>query len=403
MSRLPLEGIRVADFGQVVVVPYATEFLAWMGAEVIHVETETRMTSRQTPPFWEAVRGVNRSGMYNFINTTKRSLTINLKEPAGVEVAKRLIATSDIMTENYTTGTMKDLGLDYETVCEVRPDLIYLSVGAFGRIGPMRDLKGYHSINNAFSGVADVTGYVGGHPRLLGSLTPDVTACFYSMLAVLEALYYRNRTGRGQFIDISMADCMVTLIPEAVAAFTMNGRPPQRVGNQDQEKAPHDVFRCKGHDKWIAISVGTDPEWYNLCGALGRPELVNDPRFVDALSRQRHQGDMRPIIEAWTSEREHYDVMRLLQEAGVTAAPTLDAGEVMRDPHLMARGFIATVDHPEVGKLPNSTAPWKMNSVSSFPIRAAPLLGQHTKEVLQELLGLSDREVAHLTNTGAIR
>ena len=400
MNRLPLQGIRVADFGQVIVVPYATQFLAWMGAEVIQVETETRMTSRQTPPFWEDVRGVNRSGMYNFNNTTKKSCTINLTDPAGLDVAKSLISVSDVMTENYATGVMEKLGLSYEVVRKIRPDLIYLSVGAFGRTGPMSDLKGYHSITNAFSGVADVTGYPGGHPRLLGSLTPDVTSCFYSVLAVLEAIYHRYRTGVGQFIDISMAECMVTLIPEAVADFSMNTRVPERVGNKDKDKAPHDVYRCKGRDKWVAISVASDVEWKNLCEVLGKPELIMDSRYANVHGRQMYAEELRVAIESWTLLHDGYEAMHLLQKMGVTAAPTLDAGELMEDPHLLARNFIASVDHPEVGMKMNSTAPWKMDSSPSFPIEPAPLLGQHNYEIFQDILGLSVSEIERWTSAG---
>ena len=402
MSRLPLEGIRIADIGQIVAIPYATQLLAWLGAEVILIESEERLGLRVLPPFLDGVSGVNRSGGFNALNNNKLSCTVNITRPEGVELAHRIIAISDVVVENYTTGTMEKFGLGYEDVRRIKPDIVYLSLTAFGRTGPMKDFSGFHSVVNLFSGVAAVTGYPGGYPRILGATIPDFLAGSYSVLAILQALHYRTRTGRGQFIDVSMVDSMLTTIPEAVVEYTLNGREAERVGNQDQAKAPHDVFRCKGQDQWIAISVATDDEWQRLCNTMGHPEWVTDPRFADGLSRWHHQDELKLLIESWTNQHDPYVAMKTLQRAGVAATPTLDSLQLLQDPHMNERGFVSHVDHPVAGRRLLGTTAWKIEGSPPLEIRPAPLLGQHNDQVLQDLLGLSSSELAHYQNTGAL-
>lgn len=402
MSKLLLQGIRIADFGRLVAVPFATQVLGWLGAEVILVESRRHMTHRILPPFAEATAGVNRSGAFNLFNANKLSLTLNLHTREGIELAKRLTAMSDVVMENFATGTMEKLGLGYETVRRLKPDIIYLSLSAFGRTGPMKDYVGFHSVINLFSGLAAVTGYPGGHPRILGGVFPDLFSGCYCLLAVVEALYHRAKTGEGQYIELAMTEALTTLIPEAVADYTLNGREVERVGNRDRDKAPHNVYRCKGDQRWVALSVATEAQWQALCQAAEHPEWATDPRFSEATRRQENQEALDALMETWTRKHESSQVMEMLQRAGVPAAAVLDAGELLRDPHLRERDFVAWVDHPEVGRRALNTLAWTMDGARPAEYRRAPLLGEHNEYVLRELLELSPEEIHRLKESGVL-
>ena len=251
----PLQGIRVADFGQVIAAPVTAQMLGWLGAEVILVETESRFTTRVWPPFADGKPGINQSGGFNLVNNNKLSCSLDLSNPDALEVAKGIIGVSDVLVENYATGALERLGLGYEVAKMLRPDIIYMSLGAFGRTGPFKDLTGFHSVINLFSGLAAVTGYPGTHPRIMGGLIPDAFAGCYAALAILEALYHRSRTGEGQYIEVSMTEALTGMIPEAVMEYSLTGMEQPRVGNRDGRKSPHNVFRCLGEDKWVAVSV----------------------------------------------------------------------------------------------------------------------------------------------------
>ncbi len=402
MNNQPLKGIRVADFGQIVAMPFTAQILGWLGAEVILVETKHRLTTRVWPPFAEAEPGVNRSGGFNTINNTKLGVTLNLREPQGMELAKRLISISDIVAENYSTGTMERMGIGYQEMQRLRPDIIYLSLGAFGRTGPMKDLAGFHSVINLFSGLAAVTGHPGSHPRILGGIFPDPFSGCYCVLSLLEALYHRSKTGEGQYIEVAMTEVLATLLPEAVMDYTLNGKEPERVGNKHQDKAPHDVFRCKGDQKWVAISVENDAQWEALCRVVDHPEWQQDPRFADDKKRLDNQDALAPLIEASTLSKSPEEVARALQAAGVAATPVQDSAEVLADPHLIDRGFVTWVDHPETGSRPMGTVSWAIDGEKPKGFRPAPLMGQHNQSVFCGLLGLPEEEVARLIESGVI-
>jgi benzylsuccinate CoA-transferase BbsF subunit len=402
MSKRPLEGIRIVDFGQIVAVPYASRMLAWLGAEVILVESEERVTLRILPPFVDGVPGADRSGGFISLNNNKLSCTININKKEGVELVHRLISVSDIFVENYTVGTLDKFGFSYEDVRKTRPDIVYLSLTAFGRTGPLKDFSGFHSVVNLFSGVAAVTGYPDGHPRILGSLFPDVLTGSYSILAVLQALYHRSLTGQGQLIDACMVESMLTVIPEALIDYSLNGRELDRVGNKDKDKAPHDVFRCAGDDKWVSISVANDEQFQALCQRINHVELATDSRFADKANRGRNQDELRLYIEEWTSQRSHYEAMHSLQEAGVPAAATLNALEVIENPHFQERGFASYPDHPVAGRRAISTVPWQTDCLPPLNVKPTPLLAQDNDYVFQEILGLSQTDVNRYYDNGAL-
>ena len=360
---LPLEGVRIADFGQIIAVPYTAQMLAWLGAEVILIETEDRLTTRAWPPFAEAEPGVNRSGGFNLVNSSKMSCTLNLRDPEGVALARQIIAVSDVVVENYSSGTMERMGLGYEDVRALRPDVVYLSLGAFGRTGPMKDLVGFHSVINLFSGLASVTGHKGSHPRIMGGLFPDAFSGCYCVLALLEALYHRANTGEGQHIEVAMTEVLATILPEAVMEYSLDGTEPERVGNRHQEKAPHGVFRCPGDQNWVAISVESDIQFRALAKIAGSPRWADDPRFSTTEARLSHQDELEPLIEQWTEGLPVQEVVESLQAAGVPAGPALDSAQVLADPHMVQRGFVQSPDHQVVGPRPMGAFSWTVNGV----------------------------------------
>lgn len=403
MARLPLEGVRVLDLGQVISIPFCTQWMAWMGAEVILVESRRHLTSRITPPFAGGYEDVDASGSFNLLNGNKKSCTIDLQHPAGRDLLLRLVAISDVMVENFATGVIEKLGLGYDTVRKVQPSIIMLSLGAFGRTGPMRDAIGYHSAANLYSGVADVTGYQGGHPRLMGGVLPNPLSGAYAMFAILVALRHRQRTGEGQFIELAMYEAMLSLIPQAVIDYTLNGREPIRIGNRHPAKVPHGIFRCRGEDTWVAISVGCQKEWVALCRALGHPEWLTDPRFATITARRRHQDALEDAIASWTRERSAHEATETLQQAGVPAGPIFRPEDLLQDPQLRHRSFIVETEHPKAGRRLHPGVPWSLERTGTPDYRPAPLFGQHTRWVLTELLGLSEAVYQALEAEGALR
>ena len=401
-SPSPLQGIRVADFGQVIAAPVTAQMLGWLGAEVILVETESRFTTRVWPPFADGEFGINRSGGFNLVNNNKLSCSLDLGDPGALELAKEIIGVSDVLVENYATGAMERLGLGYDVVKKLRPDIIYMSLGAFGRSGPFKDLTGFHSVINLFSGLAAVTGYPGSHPRILGGLIPDAFAGCYCILALLEALYHRSRTGDGQFIEVSMTEALTGMIPEAVMEYSLTGEEQEKIGNRNAKKAPHNVFRCLGDEKWVAISVETDSQFRALSQASGNPGWADDPRFATAAARLENQDALETLLQRWTGGLDVAEVVATLQAAGVPAAPVSDSAEVLADPHLVDRGFVVPLEHPVAGTRPVLSIPWAADRRRVENLRPAPTFGQHNQWVLKELLQVPDKEYERLLASGAI-
>lgn len=400
--HLPLKGIRVLDLGQFIAIPFCTLWLAWLGAEVIVIESRRRMTSRTAPPFAKGhEKEPNASGYFNQLYSSKKSVTVDMTTAEGRDIVRRLAGVCDVMVDNFSTGVLEKLGLGYDAVSALNPGLIMLSNGAFGRAGPMRNARGLHSAVNLFSGVADVTGYVDSHPRIQGGVLPDPLSGTYSGFAIMAAIYHRQKTGQGQFIDVAMHEAMLTLIPEAVIDLTMNDVEPERIGNRDRLNAPHGIFRCRDDDTWIAISVNHEAQWTALCGAVGHPEWGDDPRFSTLAVRRQNVGELESAIEEWSAGQKVHAATDLLQRAGVPAGPVLRVDEMLDDEQLNARGGVVTIDHPVAGPRRQMALPWHMDSLDVQYLRA-PLLGEHTHEVLTGLLGVSETDYARLEAGGVL-
>lgn len=395
LRSLPLQGVRIADFGQYFAVPLAGQWLALMGAEVILVESRMHLHSRRHAPF-AGEPHLEASGLFNDLNLGKNSVTINLRLPEGVELARRLTSVSDVVIENFTPGTMEKLGIGYEQLRRAKPDIIMVSLSAFGSTGPWRQFASFHSGVIALSGLAAVTGYDAGHPRLVGSSVPDPIGSSFCLLAVLQALQNRNKTGQGQHIEIAMAETLQSLMPEAIAEYGLTGAAPERRGNRHRWKAPHGIYRCHGDDAWVAISVATDQQWRGLCSALAKPELAEAGAFASQEYRKRNEQALDLIIAEWAKHLSAEEAAARLQHKSVPASAVFNARDLIEDPHLRDRNAIVEVLHPTAGSHPVIAVPWRFSLLPAVEYRRAPLLGESNESVFRNLLGLTAAQITEL-------
>ncbi len=402
MDRLPLEGVRVCDFTWVVVGPCVTQMLAVMGAEVIKIETNAHTDiTRRNGPHLDGIPGIERSGTFHKVNLSKKSCTLDLTKPRAVEIAKDIIRLSDIVAENFRNGVMERFGLGFGALQILKSDLIIVSTSGMGTTGPNKDYVCYNEEAYAYGGLGYLTGYEGEAPSMITGDYGDYVTATLETCAVLSALHYRSQTGKGQVIDVSMAEAVAAIVPEAIMDYSMNKTVRGRVGNHAEAAAPHDCYPCRGEDKWVAISVSSDEQWTAFRNAIGDPPWTADERFGDQVRRSRNQADLARLVGEWTKRHTPLEVTRILQEAGVPAGPSLTVEEMIDDPQLNQRGFFVAPDHPEVGKRTIQGMPWQF-SASQSVFQHAPLLGQDNYYVFCELLGMSDDEFAHLVGEGVI-
>ena len=398
MANLPLSGVRVLDFTWAWAGPFCTLQLAHLGAEVIRLETAKRpCVTRAIPPFADNVPGPNRAGYFNQYNQGKRSVLLNLAKPEAQEIARQLVRHCDVAVQNFAAGVMDKLGLGYNRLREVRPDLIMASLSGYGQYGPYREYVGYGPPAGALAGFFATSGYEGGPPCEIGVSYADPNAGIFGALAIMSALVHRARTGQGQHIDLSQWEAALVLMPEGMLEFAMNGRTPERAGNHDRVMSPHECYPAKGEDQWVSIAVGTESEWRSLCQAMGQPALADDSRFRTAELRKRNEAALDQIVSAWTSQHDKWQITEKLQSAGIAAFPPLSNKELTEDRHLLERGYLVALEHPEVGKRIHAGIPWTM-SVTPCQVRSpAPLRGADTESVLSSLLGYSKAEIERLT------
>ncbi len=405
-NMLPLQGVRVADFSWLFAGPYGTMLLATLGAEVIRVESHKRTDLSRRSVVWPlhdpAPHEVppNQAISFNAVNLNKKSVTLDLTKPEGVQLAKRLVAISDIVIDNMRPGSMATLGLGYEELRQVRPDIIVVSSSSRGQQGPEKDYAGYATTHQAIGGGAYITGYADDAPSpSLGDV--DIMNATTAAYAALAALYHRSQAGEGQFIDFSQCEGVSSIIGELLLGYEMNSQIPERMGNAHPQYAPHNVYRCWGVDRWLAIEVHSDEEFATLADVMGRPELAEDPRFTNMASRKENESELDRIIGEWTRPRDRDWMVNEFCQAGLAAAPSRNARDLYADPHLRARDAFVSVNHPELGELELVGAPWKMSDCE-MAREHAPLLGEHNDYVLRELLGLSQAEVADLRKNEVI-
>jgi benzylsuccinate CoA-transferase BbsF subunit len=399
MSRRPLEGIRIADFGWILAVPHATAWLGVMGAEVIKIESMRRLDLIRLlgQPAGKTL-DVNGSGYFNSLNFGKKSLTLDLGHPKGVALAKELIRRSDVVTENFTVGTMAKWGLGYEDLRKLKPDIIMLSGTPLGQYGSESHCVGWGPHTQAYAGMCHLTGYPDGPPSGLGGVWPDFMIGVVMAYAVMSALHYRRRTGKGQYIDLAMAEVVMSMLPEGFADYNMNGRDRGKRGNRDDIMVPHNVYRCAGDDQWAAIAVNNETEWQALCKTIGHAEWLSDSRFKDQPSRKSNEAALDALIETWTRQRSPVDVMHILQAAGVAATPVYNTEGLCNDPQFQHRRYTVPIDHPVTGTVPAAGIPGLYSALPKELLQytSAPRLGEHNDELLGGLLGLSSADIARL-------
>ncbi len=397
MSRGPLTGIRVADFGHVWAGPYCSATLADMGAEVIKIESIQRLdVHRRQGPYPEKQPGHNRSGVWNAQNRGKRSVTFNLSTPGGRDLARRLVAVSDVVVENFSPGVMQRLGLDYESLRAVNPRIVMVSLSAFGQTGPQSAYVGYGPSLDAWSGLTALTGYPGGAPLALGGIFPDTGSALQAAFAIQAALHRRDRTGEGCYIDFSELEAAILLIGDLVVGQLSGDMTSQALGNADPHYAPQGAWPTRGEDRWLALSVPDQRAWQGLCALLGREEWAADPALASAAGRQERHAEIAAAIAAWAAQQEALSAMHALQAAGVPAAVNQDVPGLLADPQLRDRGFFQELPHPEVGETLVYGAIWRLSDTPGGTGTAAPVLGQDNDFVLQDVLGLDPAEIQRL-------
>ena len=390
---LPFEGVRVADFGWIFAIPHATAWLGAMGADVIRIESMRSPDIVRFLSGTDGMMGPNRSGMFNAINFSRRSITLNLAHREGAEIARRLIATSDIVTENFTAGTMDKFGLGYSNLRRLKPELIMLAATPLGQTGPYAHAVGWGPTTQAYAGICHLTGYPDGAPSGIGGTWPDFAVGVAAAFVLMAALHHRQRTGEGQFIDLSMAELVTSMLPEAFMDFFMNGRDGHAIGNRDECIAPHGVFPTGGDDRWLSIAIATDDEFRELCDALGKPELARDSRFERTSARLRNVETLEPEIAALTRNFERDELVARLRARKLASGPVYRCDELIKDPALLASGLLKKMAHTEVGERAVCGLPAGFSALQP-EYRPAPNIGEHTEQVLGELLGYSTDEIA---------
>jgi len=403
MTISVFQGIRVLEFTQFWVGPYVGEVLAYLGAEVIKVESINRpdsyrmMGSTGGPdpnPIFHT--DPNKAVGFNELNLNKLSVTLDLTKPKAVELAKRIAKLSDVVMENNRPGVLDRLGLGYDAIKEVKPDIIYISSSCRGSTGPERDYAGFAPIFGSLGGLAEITGYADGRPTPPVGGRADTIGGTANTFALMTALIHRQRTGKGQRIDTSASEVISCLIGHTFLDYAMNGRIQTRRGNEDEVFAPHNCYRCKGDDDWISIAISNDDEWKAFVDAIGNPHWAGDDRFADAFSRKKNEGELDRAVSEWTISLTKYEAMDMLQKAGIAAVPSFSTKDLVNDPHLKEREALTQVDHPTMGKLVALNPPWKFSTTPAQVVRHAPLLGEHNQFVFGQLLGISEEEIAGL-------
>ena len=395
----PLKGLRVLDFGWVLSVPHCTAWLGTLGADVVRVESTARPCLTRTSTasgYADGIPGVNRLAGFNGLNFSKKGITLDLATPSGLELARELVKVSDVVTENFATGVIDRLGLGYEALCAIKPDIIMVTGSTLGITGPEKQSTGWGPNATGYAGLPIISGYPGGPPADLANSWPDFMIGTMMVFPLLSAVHHRRRTGQGQQVEVAMSEVVTTMIPEAIMDYTMNGRQRPSRGNRDDIMAPHGVYPCKGEDQWAAIAVSSDGEWVAMGKAIGCPDWAGDNRFADAPGRHEHHSELDELIAKWTRQHTPYEIMHTLQEAGVAAGPVMGVLDLIADPHSQERGFTVEVDHLEVGPRMAAALPAKFSAIPQLAYGPAPCLGQHNQEVFQELLGFDEGEFQRL-------
>ncbi|HKV53550.1 MAG TPA: CoA transferase [Candidatus Binataceae bacterium] len=395
-----LAGVKVLDLTQFEAGTSCTEMLAWLGADVIKVEPpkmgeQGRWMLTEKP-------GVD-SHYFMLLNANKRSITLNLKSERGKEMFLEMIKQVDVLSENYSLGTLEGLGLGYERLRQINPRLIYLTIKGFGTYGPYSKYKSFDMIAQAAGGAMSLTGFPGSPPLKPGPTIGDTGTGVHAACGVLAAYIQRQNTGKGQKVEVAMQEAVFNFVRVPMMDVHMTHKPTQRRGNRLGGGAVGDIFKCApGGPNDYVYMLCTSPEMWNaLWKTIERPDVLTDPRFTDRKEREKNIEELTAIIEEWTGKRSKHEVMKILGDAGVPCGAVLDSVELLNDPHMKERGMVVTVDHPVRGKFTMPGCPVKLED-SPAEVKSAPLLGQHNGEIYGGMLGLKADDLEQLKQQGVI-
>ncbi len=392
-----LDGIKVLDLTRMLAGPFATMMLADMGAEVIKIEIPGRGDdSRQFGPFKNG-----ESSYYINLNRNKKGITLNLKSEKGKKIFLELVKQADVVMENYRPGTMEKLGLGYEDLKKVNPGLVYGCVSGFGHYGPYKDRAGYDIIGQAMGGLMSTTGWPDGEPTRTGTAMGDVLAGLSVTIGVLSALRYRDVTGIGQKVDVSLVDSVVASLEIINQIYLVDGKIPQRIGNRYESVYPYDSFRAK--DGSLVIGCGNDKLWNKLCGIMGTPELATDERYDKNPKRVAKHKEVKEIVEKWTLTKNVDELIDIMLRAGIPCAPINNIEQVVKDPHIAgAREMFVEIEHPKAGNMKITGSHIKLYKTKPSVKTPAPLLGEHNDDILKKYLGYDDEEIKALKEKNVI-
>jgi benzylsuccinate CoA-transferase BbsF subunit len=401
-ARQALDGVRVVELGWAAAGPLVGTYLASHGADVIHVESSTALDPfRSTyPPFKDNMVGPDRAGMFAFYNAGKRGVTLDLKQPRGVELALRLVRMADVVIESFPAGTLARRGLGHDALRRARPDLVLLSSCNQGQTGPHAQHPGYGSQLTALAGFNELLGEPDRTPVILYGPYIDYIAVGYGVIAILAALERRRRTGEGCVIDLSQYEAGLQFLTPALLEHAANGAAPTRAANHDHVAVPHGVYPSEGDDRWVALSVWSDDEWTLFRAALGDPDWARDGSLATADGRRAREADLDARIAQWTRTRTREETVAALRARGLRAAPVESIGELFEDDQLAHRGVWRRAPHAGLGDVGLMAPPFALSETPARPDRAGPTLGEHNEAVFKGLLGLSADEYASLAADG---
>jgi benzylsuccinate CoA-transferase BbsF subunit len=397
-----LEGVKVVDFGWIATEPLIARFLAEYGAQVVRVESATRLDGcRTTGPYKDNVPGPDRAPFFANLNHSKYGVSLNLRNPKGAEVAKRLVAWADIVGEAFTPGTMKGLGLDYEELRKVNPDIIMVSTCQQGQTGPYAKHPGMGYQLPSVVGFTHLLGWPGTDVASPYGAYTDFPPPLFGAVTLIAALDYRRRTGRGQHLDLGQYEASIHFLTPLVLDYTVNGRVANRMGNRCPYAAPHGAYPCQGEDRWCAVAVFSDEEWRSFCQVIGDPPWVKDPRFATVRGRKQNEDELDTLIGEWTCRLPAPEVMTMMQAAGVPAGVVQTEEEVCQDPQLWHRQHFWRIKHPVIGEHSYEQEAFRLSKAPAEPNMPGPCLGEHNEYVCTEFLGMSDDEFLQLLGEGA--
>ncbi len=404
MPKQVFDNIKIADFSWVGVGPQVARELAEHGATVVRVESHKRLDQlRLLPPFKDYRTGIDRSAFATTFNTNKYGISVDLKTPRGREVAYKLVAWADIVGESMTPGSMAKLGLDYENVRKIKPDIIMYSTCQMGQSGPYAKLPGYGAIGAAMSGASVLLGWPDRPPIGAFGAYTDFISPWFLISTLISALLYRKRKGKGLYIDMSQIEASTTFISPAILDYTVNRRVAERVGNRSPSAAPHGAFPCRGQQRWIAIAVSSEKEWESFCNVLGNPAWTGEERFSTLARRRENEDALNRLTGEWTAAHTPEQVFERMQNAGVPAGVVANCHEdLLSDPQLEHRRHFRLLDHPEIGRHRYNAPAYILSKTPTNIHKAGPTLGEDNEYVFKEILGYTDDDISDMIVDGVI-